>query len=140
MPAISAAAPRRSPWMPDSGHDVPLPHRPGCGFAPASESVVAVVAGRLRSALDTADALGLGPADPIDLHVCELRQLARWGIVAGAQDIRPYFQRWTIDDADPVFPVAVAELRGMLARLDALHPMEDRSGAIAPPPLGRTFC
>lgn len=139
MQPLSPAAPLRPPRTPERIDDTPLPHRPGCGDAPPSTDTIDLVAERLRSALDAAEALHLGPADLIDLHVCELRQLARWHIVARPDDVPPYFARWTIDDADPVFPVTVAQLRWMIGRLEAVPTPEAGPPRTRLPSPGRTF-
>ncbi len=139
MPPVSLAAPFSPPRITDHIGDIPLPHRPDCGNAPLDGQTTRVVAQRLRSALDTADALHLGPADPIDLHVCELRQLARWHIVARPGADALYYRPWTIDDADPVFPVTVAELRWIIERLEAMPPAQTPPHRAAMAAPHRTF-
>lgn len=133
IPPANLLCPTR---IPSPASDIPLPHRPGCGDAPPLQRSIDVVAERLRSALETAEALRL---DVIDLHLCELRQLARWHIVARPDDVPRYFQHWTIDDADPVFPVPVDDLREMLAKLQSLPPVHHRPPRSPSQVLSRAF-
>lgn len=123
-------------WSPDRTHDNPLPHQRHCGDVAPSKDPIDIVTERLRRALDTAEALHL---DLIDVHVCELRQLARWHIITDEEDVQRYLQPWTIDDADPVFPVPVEELRRMISALEALPPAHARPPRRRPPVIGRTL-
>ncbi len=94
------------------------PANPPCGEAPFERAGVQALAIRLHETLDVA--LHYGLSDGIDLHVCDLRQLASWGVPISAQERELYFYPWTIDASDPVFPVTLVRLREFVAAIDAM--------------------
>lgn len=117
------------------------PANPPCGDAPLERARVQALAIRLNETLDVALHYGLN--DGIDLHVCELRQLANWGVPISAQERELYFYPWTIDASDPVFPVTLVRLREFIAAVDALLAGLSRPDAPTPTnpasSTGRTF-
>ncbi len=117
------------------------PANPPCGDAPLERAAVQALAIRLNETLDVALHYGLN--DGIDLHVCELRQLANWGVPISAQERELYFYPWTIDASDPVFPVTLVRLREFIAAVDALLAGLSRPDAPTPTnsasSTGRTF-
>ncbi|MBO4119958.1 hypothetical protein J5T34_04305 [Cupriavidus gilardii] len=117
------------------------PANPPCGEAPLERAAVQALAIRLNETLDVA--LHYGLSDAIDLHVCDLRQLANWGVPISAQERELYFYPWTIDASDPVFPVTLVRLREFIAAVDALLAGLSRSDASTPTnpasPADRTF-
>ncbi|ALD90056.1 hypothetical protein CR3_0809 [Cupriavidus gilardii CR3] len=118
-----------------------LPANPPCGEAPLELAAVQALAIRLHETLDVA--LHYGLSDGIDLHVCDLRQLANWGVPISEQERELYFHPWTIDASDPVFPVTLVRLREFIAAIDGLLTALARPDGATPahpaPPTGRTF-
>lgn len=117
------------------------PANPPCGEAPLERAAAQALAIRLHETLDVA--LHYGMNDGIDVHVCDLRQLANWGVPISAQERELYFYPWTIDASDPVFPVTLARLREFVAATDGLlaaltRPEEPRRANPASP-ADRTF-
>lgn len=117
------------------------PANPPCGEASLERPAVQALAIRLNETLDVALHYGLN--DGIDVHVCDLRQLANWGVPISDPERELYFYAWTIDASDPVFPVTLVRLREFIAAVDALMARLSRPDAPAPtnpaPPAGRTF-
>ncbi len=117
------------------------PANPPCGDAPRERAAVQALAIRLNETLDVA--LHYGLSDGIDIHVCDLRQLANWGVPISAQERELYFYPWTIDASDPVFPVTLVRLREFIAAVDALLAQLSLPDAPTPTtpasPAGRTF-
>ena len=117
------------------------PANPPCGEAPLERAAVQALAIRLNETLDVA--LHYGLSDGIDLHVCDLRQLANWGVPISTAERGLYFYPGTIDASDPVFPVTLVRLREFIAAVDALLAGLSRPDVPTPrnpaSPAGRTF-
>lgn len=94
------------------------PANPPCGEAPLERAAVQALAIRLNETLDVA--LHYGLTDGIDVHVCDLRQVANWGVPISEQERELYFYPRTIDASDPVFPVTLVRLREFIAAIDGL--------------------
>ncbi|MCG5260034.1 hypothetical protein EM868_14135 [Cupriavidus gilardii] len=117
------------------------PANPPCGESPLERPAVQALAIRLNEALDVA--LHYGLSDGIDIHVCDLRQLANWGVPISKQERELYFYPWTIDASDPVFPITLVRLREFIAAIDglltALARPDEPMPAHPASPTGRTF-
>lgn len=117
------------------------PANPPCGEAPLERTAVQALAIRLHETLDVA--LHYGLSDGIDLHVCDLRQLANWGVPISEHERELYFYPWAIDASDPVFPVTLVRLREFIAAIDSLLTALARPDEAMPchpaSPTGRTF-